>query len=170
MLIWNEHVDFSKIYTIEDTKLSILNTIFIALVIFYVYPLRFLTLFLTNLIFQTDIEVSIQGEQVPYLMIYYGFVAFALYFILFLFYQRAYQIKEHLQLNAYEVFFTQSQKQRLLIMFIVPLISIIITVALFKFSFVWASFLGGVTYIAYTPLILWWHSKFTKEAKQFLEE
>ncbi|MBL7828968.1 MAG: DUF1211 domain-containing protein, partial [Saprospiraceae bacterium] len=82
--VWNEHLRFSEIYTLHDAKLAILNTIFIALIIFYVYPLRFLTLFLTNFFFRTNIQVSIQGDQVPWLMMYYGFVAFALYFILYL--------------------------------------------------------------------------------------
>lgn len=88
IMVWNEHLRFSEIYTLNDTKLTILNTIFIGLIIFYVYPLRFLTLYLTNFFFQTNIQVSIQGDQVPQLMVYYGFVAFALYFILYLFYHR----------------------------------------------------------------------------------
>lgn len=58
ILIWNEHVAFSEMYTLNDTKLTILNTVFIALVIFYVYPLRFLTLFLTNAFFNTGVAVK----------------------------------------------------------------------------------------------------------------
>ncbi len=60
ILIWNEHVEFSEIYTFNDTRLIIYNTLFIALVIFYVYPLRFLTLFLTNYLFRAELHVSIQ--------------------------------------------------------------------------------------------------------------
>lgn len=103
ILVWNEHLEFSEIYTLNDTRLTILNTIFIALVIFYVYPLRFLTLFLTNQFFQTDIIVNIKGDQVPYLMMYYGFVAFALYFVVFLFYRRAIQLKNE-ALNPKSIF------------------------------------------------------------------
>ncbi|WP_194774585.1 TMEM175 family protein [Pararhodonellum marinum] len=167
VLIWNEHLEFSEIYTLNDTRLTILNTVFIALVIFYVYPLRFLTLFLTNFFFNTDIEVNIQGDQVPYLMVYYGFVAFALYFVLFLFYLRAVKIKKALKLNKYEVFYTKSQKNRLLIMFSVPLVSIVITLAINEFSFIWASVAGGVTYFLYTPLMIWWYRKFKNKANEF---
>ncbi|MEZ5041680.1 MAG: TMEM175 family protein [Saprospiraceae bacterium] len=167
VLIWNEHVGFSEIYTLNDTRLTILNTIFIALVIFYVYPLRFLTLFLTNFFFRTDINVSIQGDQVPYLMIYYGFVAFALYLVLYLFYHRALTLKKELRLNAFEEFYTSSQKKRMLIMLAVPLASISSTIILNKFSFIWASVAGGITYCLYTPLIIWWHNKFKNKSKEF---
>ena len=167
VLIWNEHVEFSEIYTLNDTRLTVLNTIFIALVIFYVYPLRFLTLFLTNFFFNTDIEVNIQGSQVPYLMIYYGFVAFALYFILYLFYRRAMELKKELNLNTYEEYYTQSQQRRLLILFIVPLSSIVLTIVINEISFIWASVIGGFTYCLYTPLILIWYNKFKKKTKEF---
>ncbi|MDP2160888.1 MAG: TMEM175 family protein [Flavobacterium sp.] len=167
VLIWNEHLTFSEIYTLNDTRLTILNTLFIALVIFYVYPLRFLTLFLTNFFFDTDIEVNIEGHQVPYLMIYYGFVAFALYFVLYLFYQRVAKMKTELQFNTFEEFHTKSQKSRLLIMFSVPLLSIILTLVVNEFSFIWASVVGGVTYFLYTPLIVLWHKKHEKQSKAF---
>jgi len=168
ILIWNEHLNFSEIYTLNDTKLTLLNTVFIALVIFYVYPLRFLTLFLTNLNFNTDIALNIRAEQVPYLMIYYGFAAFALYFVLYLFYHRALHLKNELNLNAFEVFHTSSQKKRLLILFAVPLLSIILTIIINQFSFNWASFIGGVTYFLYTPLMIWWHNKYKKTSKDFI--
>lgn len=167
VLIWNEHVGFSEIYTLNDTRLTILNTVFIALVIFYVYPLRFLTFFLTNFFFKTDISVSIQSDQVPYLIIYFGLVAFALYFVLYLFYHSAFKLEQELNLNAFEKFYTLSQKTRMLIMFSVPLLSIFLTVVINEFSFIWASVIGGVTYCIYTPLIIWWHKKFKNKSQEF---
>jgi uncharacterized membrane protein len=164
-MIWNEHLRFSEIYTLNDNKLTILNTLFIALVIFYVYPLRFLTLFLTNFFFQTDIDVNIQGNQVPYLMIYYGFVVFALYFTIFLFYNRADKLKDDLGLNKFEILYTKEQKTRLIIMFIVPLISIGLTTFINQFSFIWASVIGGITYNLYTPAIIIWYRNFKKKTQ-----
>jgi uncharacterized membrane protein len=167
ILIWNEHLEFSEVYSLNDTRLTVLNTVFISLVIFYVYPLRFLTLFLTNNFFRTDIEISIRGDQVPYLMVYYGFVAFALYFVLFLFYQRAVQISSKLELNSFEIFYTKSQKKRLLIMFAVPLLSILLTLVVNNYSFIWASVAGGLTYLLYTPLILGWHHQYKKKSASY---
>lgn len=167
VLIWTEHLEFSEIYSLNDTRIYLLNTLFIALVIFYVYPLRFLTIFLTNIFFRTDIELKIQGDQVPYLMVYYGAIAFALYFILYLFYLRAEKMKTVLQLNDYEMFYTVWQKRRLLIMFAVPLLSISLTLLINQFSFVWASVFGGITYFLYTPLMIWWYNKFKNHSKEY---
>lgn len=164
-MIWNEHLRFSEIYTLNDSRLTILNTLFIALVIFYVYPLRFLTLFLTNFFFQTDIAVNIQSDQIPYLMIYYGFVVFALYFTLFLFYSRAAKLKEDLGFNEFEIIYTKGQKSRLIIMFTVPLISIGLTIFINQFSFIWASVIGGMTYNLYTPAIIIWYRNFKKKTQ-----
>ncbi|WP_317194879.1 TMEM175 family protein [Algoriphagus pacificus] len=170
ILIWKEHLRFSEIYRLEDSLLTILNTVFIALVIFYVYPLRFLTLFLTNFFFYTEIAVNIPGDKVPYLMIYYGFVAFALYFVLYLFYHRALRLKTELNLNSYEEFYTKSMKSRMLIMFMVPLLSILLTLVINEFSFIWASVVGGMTYFLYTPFIFLWYSRFNNKSKEFEDE
>jgi uncharacterized membrane protein len=169
ILIWNEHVEFSEIYSFNDTRLIIYNTLFIGLVIFYVYPLRFLTLFLTNYLFQADLEVNIKGNQVPYLMVYYGFIAFALYFVLYLLYQRAYTLKTELGLNDFEQFFTRYQKKRILILFVVPVISIVVTLTINFYSFIWASIAGGLTYFLYTPLMLVWYKRYASKSIEFKE-
>jgi uncharacterized membrane protein len=170
VLIWNEHLQFAQVYTLNDSWLITLNTLFLALVIFYVYPLRFLMLFLTNFFFQTEVDIAIQGDQVPLLMIYYGFVAFALYFTLFLFFYRVLSIKEKLGLSPFELFHTRAQQQRLIIMFTVPVISIIITAIIYQFSFVLASIVGGITYALYTPAIMIWHRRFKRKSEKFSAE
>src|SRR5690554_4652783 len=167
VLIWNEHLEFSRRYTLDDTWFKVLNTVFIALVIFYVYPLRFLTMFLTNFFFSTDIEINIQDQQVPYLMVYYGFVAFALYFVFYLLYRRALGLKTHLQLNDFEQFYTRAQKRRVAIMFLVPLTSIVLTLVINGFSYMLASLLGGAVYFLYPPLMIWWAKRFKKKSREF---
>lgn len=167
LLIWNEHLGFSEIYTLNDSILTMLNTIFIALVIFYVYPLRFLTLFLTNFFFNTDVNVIIQADQAPYLIVYYGLATFALYFILYLLYQRASALKYELNLNSFELFFTSWQKKRMLIMFTVPILSILLTLIIMEFSVIWAAIVGGTTYFVYTPLIIWWQYRFKERSEDF---
>jgi uncharacterized membrane protein len=167
VLFWSEHLRFSQIYTLNSTSLIVLNTLFIALIIFYVYPLRFLTLLLTGVLFNTDIGLSIQNHQIPQLMIYYGFVAFALYFVLFLFYFMAYKMKEDLELNKFEVFFTASQKSKLTIMFAVPFLSILVTYIISRFSINWASILGGITYWIYIPAIIIWNKNHKRRSAVF---
>jgi len=167
VMIWKEHLRFSEIYTLQDIVLVIYNTLFIALIIFYVYPLRFLTLFLTNFFFDTNIDVRIKGSQVPELMIYYGFIAFALYFILFLFYHRAHQLRDKIKLNEFEVLYTRLQRKRFILMFAIPLLSIVATFILSLFSFVLASIIGGVIYNLYFPAMMIWRKQFDRATKGF---
>jgi uncharacterized membrane protein len=159
-LIWREHVKFSLLYGLKDSVIISLNILFIALVIFYVYPLRFWTLFLTNLIFQTDLQLQINGNQVPDLMIFYGFVAFGIYFTMLLLYIRVFKIRHKLSLNSKEVIHTRMHLWRMAIMCGVPIISILVVVFFKGWSFIWASFWGGMVYMLYTPLMLFWIKKY----------
>lgn len=170
LLIWREHQRFSVVYSLEDGRIAFYNTLFIALVIFYVYPLRFLSLFLTNLFFDTHIAVSISGAQVPSLMIYYGLAAFALYFLLFLFYLRAYRTKEILVLSDYELFYTRFQLIKMVVMFSVPLLSVAMALLLQHYSVLAASLGGGLTYWLYTPAMWLWYRKFKRGSTAFTPE
>lgn len=167
VVIWNEHVRFSEVYGMDHPGLMVLNTLFVALIIFYVYPLRFLTLFLTNFYFQTDIRLTLQGDQVPQLMVYYGLIAAALYFTIFLFYHRVHRLRDAIGLSAFEVFYTAKHRTRLVIMFGVPLLSVIITVVLHRASFIWASVAGGVTYLLYTPAMILWSRGYRRGAAAY---
>lgn len=162
ILIWQEHVSFSLIYSTNSKSIRILNVFFITLVIFYIYPLKFLSRLLTNLFFDTNLELSIEGIEIPKLMIFYGLVIFTIYVILFLFYISVLKQKQKYDFTEYEVLFTKFQSTRLIIMFSVPLFSVIITLILFRYSIVWSSIIGGITYGLYPPLITIWNKIFTK--------
>lgn len=170
IIIWKDHVRFSEVFGMQGPWFVFLNSLFIALIIFYVYPLRFLTLFMTQLIFGTDLPVEISPEEIPDFMIYYGFVAFALYFILLGFYQLAIRKKGTLVLNEYELLFARFQRDRMLLMCLVPLLSILLVWLLRDFSVPWASFLGGVMYGLYTPAIIIWAKKHERAANKLIEE
>ena len=167
MLIWNEHVNFSLLYAPSDALFTLLHTIFLALVIFYVYPLRFLTLYLTNFLFESSFPMDLSGNDVPELVIYYGFILFGLYFTLFLFYLRTLRIREKLGLNEFEVFHTRAQTWRMVIMFGVPLISIGITFMLRNESVFLASFIGGSSYFLYSPAMFLWMRRYNTNSRKW---
>lgn len=167
ILIWKEHLNFSEIYDLQDGIFVLLNTIFLALIIFYVYPLRFFMLFFTNFFFNTGVNVDLNVYQVPDLMIYYGFAVSSLYFIIALFYSRALVIQRKLQLNDFEVFWTQQHRLRIIIMMTVPIFSVLITFLLKNYSVALASIFGGVSYNLYIPCIILWKRRFNKLEKQF---
>ena len=168
MLIWIEHSNFSLRFSLNDPWLKLINTIFIGFVIFYVYPLRFLSLLLTRLFYaNSGIHIEISSEDIPDLMIYYGGVVFALYFTLFFFYLRALKIRAKLNLNDYEAFFTKYQGIRITIMFTVPLISVLFSLLLRSVSINLASMLAGMSYTLYVPGIIIWKRSFRKRALIF---
>ncbi len=169
VIIWDEHVQFSVIYFFHDRILKMLNVLFIALVIFYVYPLRFLTRLLTNLFFNTDIAINISSNQVPQLMIFYGFVVVGLYLVIYLFHYRVLKVGKGIKLNKYERFYSTFQSRRVIIMFSIPLLSIILTYAISYASIQWASIIGGFVYGFYPPAILTWQKWFKRKQKEFIE-
>ena len=167
--IWREHLSFSNIYSLDDEVLKMLNVVFLTLVIFYVYPLRFLTKLLTYFIFKTNLNLNIQLEEVPQLMIFYGLVTFSMYLIFYFSYVRVMSIREKLELNSYEILHTKLQTQRIIIMFSIPLLSAIITYALQSYSIGIASLAGGMTYWLYPILILLWQRRFNRLTKEFVD-
>lgn len=166
-LVWKEHVSFTALFKIEDFRLQFLNIIFIALVIFYVYPLRFMTKLLTSMFFKLEIELIIKPTEIPALMIFYGAIALAIYFTIYLFYAAV--LKQDLKLTEYEIFHTRSQKMRLLIMATVPLISLVVTFSLKSYSIAWASALGGMSYGFFPIFIGAWRRKHNAKKIELLK-
>lgn len=103
LMCWYYHFLFHRRYGIEDFPIVVLNGILMFLVVFYVYPLKFLY----TLMFAQRGEINITAEQIPLLMIMYsgGFVA--IFILMFLMYGYAYLKREGLNLNANEVALTR---------------------------------------------------------------
>jgi uncharacterized membrane protein len=117
MRIWYEQYLYFRRYNLQDRITVFLNTILLFVVLFYVYPLKFLWTLLLNQWTGTGIEVAkaaggfepmIEGRQVPALMEIFsaGFLAVSIIFLL-LFY-RALRKSEQLELNALEILDTRS--------------------------------------------------------------
>jgi len=117
MRIWYEQYLFFRRYNLQDGFTVFLNTVLLFVVLFYVYPLKFLWTLLVNQWTGAGIVVTkpgggfepmIEGRQVPALMEIFsaGFLAVSVIFLL-LFY-RALRKREHLELNAFETLETRS--------------------------------------------------------------
>ena len=117
MQVWYEQYTFFRRYNLQDTGTIVLNAILLFVVLFYVYPLKFLFSYLINVWTHAGttvhlpggaVENVIEAEQLPHLMAIFsgGYLAVACVFIL-LFY-RALRRREELQLNELEVFETRA--------------------------------------------------------------
>jgi uncharacterized membrane protein len=106
MLIWHEQHVFFRRYALDDTWTVVLNSMLIFIVLFYVYPLKFLfSLWFGEVIYGVGKNpFSIREDQVPQLFAVYGAGFLIIYSIFFLLYQHVLRRRAHLQLSPLEVF------------------------------------------------------------------
>jgi uncharacterized membrane protein len=121
ILIWRAHYRFSRRYGLEDPYTVFLNMVLLFLVLFYVYPLKFVF----TLLFQqvTGHDVSMTFHEGSVLMRIYA-AGFASVFLLFaLMYAHAYRLRKLLGLNPVEVLETRVAIQENVIIAVVALFS-----------------------------------------------
>jgi uncharacterized membrane protein len=177
VLIWHEHFVFFYRYGLRNPKVIALNTIFLVIVLFYVYPLKFLCKLLilfplarafneqTLLI---ELSAMLRVEDVSQLMVIYGFGASSIFFTLMFLYRYALKNSALLQLNQVEEFDTRHSMYSNLLMGSVPLISALIAF-LFR-DLQLGGMISGFTYFLYTPIMYFYNMRMTKRRKKLLEE
>lgn len=160
ILIWNEHFIFFYRYGLRHGGIIVLNSIFLVLALFYVYPLKFLTrmallplakLFNEEKMF-TELSGMIGWRDWGDLMAIYGIGAAAVFSVLALMYRYAYKKSEELELTEIEKFDTRVKIKGNLLMAAVPLASAI--AAMILNGTVWAGVIPGPMYFLYTPIML----------------
>jgi uncharacterized membrane protein len=109
--VWYDHYRFFRRYGLEDGFTTALTGVLLFIVLFYVYPMKFLFSTLFDQLFGDAPANAIEPRQVPLLMLVYGagFIAVQLVFILL--YVHAYQLADGLELDAYERLTTRSELQ-----------------------------------------------------------
>ena len=111
LLIWHEQHVFFRRYGLEDTITIVLNSVLMFIVLFFVYPLKFLfTLIFSDSIYGAGKSpFSIKQSQLPSLMLIYGLGYIIIYGIFLLLYLHAYRNKLLLQLTTLELFDTRTK-------------------------------------------------------------
>jgi uncharacterized membrane protein len=157
LVVWFEHYKFFRRYGLDDFYTMRLNAALLFIVLFYVYPLKFLfTLLVDQLLgYGTVVNPStgtieeIENGQLPLLMVIYGagFVAVQLVFVLL--YLRAYVLRDTLGLDAHERSITREEILNFLLGMGVGLISIAIAIV----GGEEAVSLAGYAYLLLFPLL-----------------
>jgi uncharacterized membrane protein len=157
-LVWNEHYKFFRRYGLKDNFTMYLSAVLLFVVLFYVYPLKFLfTALMDQLLgYSTqvgsstgDVVETIEPGQWPLLMAIFG-VGFAVVQLVFvLLYWRAYALRGTLKLDAYEVSVTHQEIQGALILAGIGLASITIALLGGEETVSWA----GLVYLLVWPLM-----------------
>jgi uncharacterized membrane protein len=127
VMIWVAHYRFSRRFGLEDPYTVLLNIILLFLVLFYVYPLKFVFTLVFGQIMGRALVGGIGWHEAAVLMRIYavGFVAvFSLFSLL---YAHAYKLRNALELNEVEVLLTRYEIEKTLLMAAVGAVSFALT-------------------------------------------
>lgn len=102
MLIWYGHYTYFRRFGTHDAATVWINGLLLFVVLFYVYPLKFL--FLSSF----GQAGSFQGEEVREVVLLYAFGLAAIYLLLAVLYANGYRQREHLQLTPLERMLTRN--------------------------------------------------------------
>ncbi|HSZ34668.1 MAG TPA: TMEM175 family protein [Puia sp.] len=129
VFIWMEQHRFFRNYGLEDHWTIVLNVALLFLVLFYVYPLKFLfTLVFRNEIYgSAKAPLEISDQQGPILMQIYSLGYIAIYFLFTLMYTHAYKKADFLGLTTLERFDCKTDIYKQVILGSVGLASLICT-------------------------------------------
>jgi uncharacterized membrane protein len=159
MTFWNAHYRYHRRYGLEDIFTRVITMAVLVLVLFFVYPLKFLFTMLTVQIFGLELHNTphLEGRhQVQTLYLIYGLGLAGVWGFYTMLYAHALARREELQLTASEVVLTRASLFENLIYVAVCLLSILL--ALVTSS----DWLPGVVYFLLGPLQAfngWWFGK-----------
>lgn len=167
--IWYTHYNFFRRYGIIDRFTIVLNATLLFLVLFYVYPLKFLFTWLINQLFgitaatlaDGSVVSVIKGVQVPTLMMIYSAGYIAVFLIFMLLYHHAYRKRDSLELTEIEIHITRESVQRKIIYMAFGVASIclamLLPMNLIAFS--------GLVYVLISPIVMI-HAIFMAKARK----
>jgi uncharacterized membrane protein len=98
--IWFEHHHFYKRYGLQDSVTMALNTMLLFVILFYVYPLKYMFTLFANEILGHPSDVPASGA--PFLYTIYGIGVASVFWLLAAMYGHAWRQRKELQLNGVE--------------------------------------------------------------------
>ena len=149
MLFWNAHYTYHRRYGLDDAFSRVLTMAILVLVLFFVYPLKFLFTMLTVMTFGLDLAEAPRLEgphQIRELYVIYGLGFAGVWGLYTMLYAHAWRRRAELELDAAETLHTRSALVGMLIYVAVCLLSI--ALALFTSN----TWLPGMVYFLLGPL------------------
>jgi uncharacterized membrane protein len=109
-IFWFQQYRFFRNYGLNDTRTILLNFVFIAVLVFYIYPMKFLFSLLLSMFTGIDLfpKAKEHGEEIlqihdfPQLIILFSIGYFLLWLLIYLMHLHAWKMKEKLELNFAE--------------------------------------------------------------------
>lgn len=150
-LVWYNQFKFFRRYGLQDTLTVCLNGLLLFVVLFYVYPLKFLFSYLVNVatgghgeirLSNGNVEAMVEGNQMATLMLVFGLGYVAVFGVFVLLHWHAYRKRSALDLNELELFDTRHSIQENSLHCCIALLSICLVVFGGRYSA-----LGGPVYM-----------------------
>ncbi len=146
VLVWYYHYSLFSRYDLEDGYTVVLNSVLLFVVLFYVYPLKFVASFLLG---GQDAGAFSSWEQVPTVMSIYAVGFTAVFTVFGLLYLHAYRIRDRLGLTDEEVTRARASVANCGVMVGVGVLSLAVAQLM---PGAWAAPLSGFTYFLIAPL------------------
>jgi uncharacterized membrane protein len=151
-LIWQQHRLFFRRYGLDDRTVLISNTALLFIVLIFIFPLKFLSLFLIRFFgfiffgMENVFNTMIEGIQVPWLMVYYGIGALGILFVFSRFYKHAIRMRIEIGLSDEEQNITRYYYRLYLHLCFIPVISICFVLVFMNINVTIASIVSGMLY------------------------
>jgi uncharacterized membrane protein len=172
LLVWYTQYKFFRRYALQDNVSLILNAALLFVVLFYVYPLKFVFTFLVSLFTGHKGEVKLpngttiamveNADQVASLMVIFSVGYLAVFGLFVLLYWHAYRKREKLELNELEVFDTRTDIRESALNVAIAALSI-------GFGLARYAGLSGMTYML-CPIVLSLHGMMSGKGRRRIEE
>jgi Endosomal/lysosomal potassium channel TMEM175 len=173
-VVWFNQYKFFRRYGMQDTVTVVFNAVLLFVILFYVYPLKFVFTFLIDRFTGGHGEVRLpngtveamveSAGQVASLMIIFGVGYLAVFAVFALLYWHAYRRRAQLELNELEVFDTRTDIRENLLNVGIAVVSLSLAV------FGGGNFAGlsGVVYML-TPVVMTLHGTINGRRRKKLE-
>ena len=143
--IWFKHYGFFRRYGLQDIETRLLNSVLLFIVLFYVYPLKFLWTHMG----MSGAQSGFAPAEGRMLLIIYGLGGAAVFGVFTLLHAHAYRLRDMLELDALERFDTRAAILENAILTAIPLVSVLLALVLPASL----SGLAGMFYLVYAPVM-----------------
>ncbi|MEI7801622.1 MAG: TMEM175 family protein [Bacteroidota bacterium] len=158
-MIWYKQYLFFRYFGLRDITTIVLNAMLLFVILFYVYPLKFLFSFLAGGGNQVEHNGEIinriaSGAEMQQLMVVYSGGFMAVYLMLFLLFQHAWRKRKELHLSEVELFNVKTEMLQNIVMMSIAFLSIVVALLLPNEM----SGMAGMIYILVGPSVSIFHS------------
>lgn len=115
VIFWSEHNRYFRHYGFNDLWIVWLNALLLVVILFYVYPLKFLFSLLLSMVTHVNYfpkagnAIILQLEEFPKLVMIYSIGYAVIWFLFFLMYETGWQRRREIKLNFYELADTKKE-------------------------------------------------------------